>query len=68
MLGYFVYILASTQNGTLYVGVTSDLIRRVAEHREGAIPGFTERYGVKRLVWFEGARIRSRRRSGARSA
>jgi putative endonuclease len=54
MLGYFVYILASTQNGTLYVGVTSDLIRRVAEHREGAIPGFTERYGVKRLVWFEG--------------
>jgi putative endonuclease len=44
-------MLASRQGGTLYVGVTSDLIRRVAEHREGAIPGFTERYGVDRLVW-----------------
>jgi len=53
MLGYFVYILASRHSGTLYVGVTSDLIRRVAEHREGAIPGFTERHGVKRLVWYE---------------
>ena len=53
MLGYWVYMLASRQGGTLYVGVTSDLIRRVAEHREGAIPGFTERYGVKRLVWYE---------------
>jgi putative endonuclease len=40
-------------NGTLYVVVTSDLVRRVAEHREGAVPGFTERYGVKRLVWYE---------------
>jgi len=53
MLGYFVYILASRHNGTLYVGVTSDVVRRVAEHREGATPGFTERYGVKRLVWYE---------------
>ena len=53
MLGYFVYMLASRRGGTLYVGVTSDLVRRVAEHREGAIPGFTERYGVKRLVWYE---------------
>jgi len=53
MLGYFVYMLASRRGGTLYVGMTSDLVRRVAEHREGAIPGFTERYGVKRLVWYE---------------
>ena len=48
-----VYILASARNGTLYVGVTSDLMRRVHEHREGVIPGFTREHGVKRLVWFE---------------
>jgi putative endonuclease len=66
MLGYWVYMLASRQGGTLYVGVTSDLVRRVAEHREGTIPGFTERYGVKRLVWYEAHD--SRLRSGARSA
>ena len=53
MLGYFVYILASGQDGTLYVGVTNDLVRRVAEHREGGIAGFTAKYGVKRLVWYE---------------
>jgi putative endonuclease len=53
MLGYWVYRLASGHNGTLYVGVTSDLVRRIAEHREGAMPGFTERYGVKRPVWYE---------------
>jgi putative endonuclease len=53
MLGYWVYMLASRPDGTLYVGVTSDLVRRVAEHREGVLPGFTERYGVKRLVWYE---------------
>jgi putative endonuclease len=51
--GGYVYILASERNGTLYVGVTSDLIRRVWEHREGAVPGFTSKYGVKSLVWFE---------------
>jgi putative endonuclease len=50
---YFVYILASRRNGTLYVGVTNDLIRRVYEHREGLVPGFTSRYGVKLLVYFE---------------
>ncbi|HEX2591837.1 MAG TPA: GIY-YIG nuclease family protein [Rhizomicrobium sp.] len=50
---YFVYILASRRNGTLYIGVTGDLIRRVGEHRDGAIEGFTKRYGVKRLVHFE---------------
>ncbi|MCB0410836.1 MAG: GIY-YIG nuclease family protein [Flavobacteriales bacterium] len=48
-----VYIMASGRNGTLYTGVTSDLIRRVTQHREGAVPGFTARYGCKQLVWFE---------------
>lgn len=50
---YFVYILASERNGTLYVGVTNALMRRVQEHREGLVPGFTKRYGVKILVYFE---------------
>jgi putative endonuclease len=50
---YFVYILASERNGTLYVGVTNDLIRRVQEHREGLVEGFTKRYRIKLLVWFE---------------
>ena len=50
---YFVYILASERNGTLYVGVTNDLVRRVHEHREGLVPGFTKRYAVKLLVYFE---------------
>ena len=47
---YWVYILASRKNGTLYVGVTNDLGRRVSEHRAGLVPGFTRRYGVKMLV------------------
>ncbi len=50
---YFVYILASRRNGTLYVGMTSNLIKRVGEHREGLIPGFTKRYGVKMPVHYE---------------
>ncbi|WP_448658611.1 GIY-YIG nuclease family protein [Sphingomonas sp. CJ99] len=50
-----VYILASGYYGALYVGVTSDLIGRVIQHREGITGGFTERYGVKRLVYFETA-------------
>jgi putative endonuclease len=50
---YYVYILASQRNGTLYIGVTNDLLRRVQEHREGLVPGFTRRYCVKLLVWFE---------------
>jgi putative endonuclease len=49
----FVYILASKRNGTLYVGVTSDLVARIHQHKKGAIPGFTRKYDVKRLVWFE---------------
>jgi len=50
---YYVYLLASRRNGTLYLGVTNDLIRRVHEHRKGAAPGFTKQYGVKTLVWYE---------------
>ncbi len=49
----FVHLLASRARGTLYVGVTSDLRRRVWEHKSKAMPGFTARYGVSRLVWFE---------------
>jgi putative endonuclease len=48
-----VYILASDRNGTLYIGVTSDLVARTHQHRAGEIDGFTRRYGVSRLVWFE---------------
>jgi len=50
---YFVYILASRKNGTLYIGVTNDLVRRVGEHRESLVEGFTRKYGVKLLVHFE---------------
>nr|CAD6426025.1 excinuclease ABC subunit C [Rhizobium sp. Q54] len=49
----YVYILASKRNGTLYTGVTSDLPRRLYEHQNSLTPGFTSRYGVKTLVWFE---------------
>jgi putative endonuclease len=51
-LGY-VYIMASKRNGTIYIGVTSDLPKRVWEHRNGAIGGFTRKYGCKLLVWFQ---------------
>jgi putative endonuclease len=50
---YFVYILASKQNGTLYTGVTSDLIKRVYQHKNGLIDGFTKKYSVHDLVYFE---------------
>jgi putative endonuclease len=50
---FAVYILASRPYGTLYVGVTSDLPKRAWEHREGAVEGFTKKYGVKTLVWDE---------------
>jgi predicted GIY-YIG superfamily endonuclease len=49
----WVYILASGPGGTLYVGVTNNLVRRVFEHRNGLVRGFTKRYGIKRLVYFE---------------
>ena len=50
---YFLYILASRKNGTLYVGVTNDLLRRVQEHRQGLVPGSTKKYDVKLLVYYE---------------
>ena len=48
-----VYILASKRNGTLYVGVTSDLIKRIWEHKNNIVEGFTKRYNVHQLVWYE---------------
>ncbi len=48
-----VYILASAKNGTLYTGVTSDLVKRIWEHKNNLVDGFTKRYGVHDLVWFE---------------
>ena len=51
--GFYVYILASKPSGTLYVGVTNDLARRVGEHKSKVVPGFTRRYGVDKLVYFE---------------
>ena len=52
-MSFYVYILASKRNGTLYIGMTDDLVRRIWQHRDGILPGFTERYGVKTLVWYE---------------
>jgi putative endonuclease len=49
----YVYIMASGKNGTMYIGVTSDLVGRVHQHRQGLVAGFTKRYGCNRLVWFE---------------
>lgn len=49
----YVYILASGRNGTLYIGATSDLVKRVWEHRNGVVPGFTKTYGCKLRVWYE---------------
>ena len=51
--GGFVYIMASGRNGTLYIGATSNLPARVAQHRDGTFGGFTAKYGCKQLVWFE---------------
>lgn len=50
---FFVYLLASGVRGMLYVGVTSDLLKRIWEHKTKAVPGFTSRYGIDRLVWYE---------------
>ena len=50
---YFVYLLASRRHGTLYIGVTRDLLRRVCEHKAKLVPGFSAKYGVDRLVWYE---------------
>ncbi len=53
MHDYFVYILASKKNGTLYIGVTNNLVRRVFEHRQDIIDGFTKKYKVHMLVYYE---------------
>jgi putative endonuclease len=50
---YFVYMLASRRNGTLYIGVTNDVVRRTYEHMNDLVEGFTKKYGVHRLVWYE---------------
>ena len=52
-MAYYVYILASRKDGATYVGVTNDLIRRVYEHRQKSVPGFSSKYNITRLVWFE---------------
>jgi putative endonuclease len=52
-MGYYVYILTNVQRGVLYTGVTNDLVRRVFEHRQGEVDGFTKRHGLKLLVYFE---------------
>ena len=53
MKTYYLYIMASKKNGTLYLGVTNDLIRRVWQHKNDVNEGFTKKYGVHRLVWYE---------------
>jgi putative endonuclease len=52
-MAMYVYILASRKHGTLYLGVTNNIVRRVYEHRTKVVAGFTARYGVGKLVWFE---------------
>ena len=53
MKTYFIYIMASKKNGTLYIGMTNDLIRRVWQHKNDVNEGFTQKYGIHRLVYFE---------------
>ena len=53
MKGRWVYIMSNRRTGTLYVGVTNDIVRRAYEHRTATLPGFTKRYGLHRLVWLE---------------
>ena len=50
---FYVYILTSQRNGTLYTGMTSDLVKRIWQHKNGEIDGFTKKYGVKQLVYYE---------------
>ena len=52
-MSFFVYIVASQRNGTIYIGMTDDLARRIFEHKTKALPGFTARYGCDKLVWYE---------------
>ena len=53
IMGGWVYMMTNMRNGTIYTGVTSHLIQRVWQHREGLVPGFTKRYGLKTLIYFE---------------
>jgi putative endonuclease len=55
---FFVYLLASQPHGTLYTGMTDDLIRRIWEHKNKLVPGFTAKYGVNRLIWYEAHQTR----------
>ncbi|MDP3997303.1 MAG: GIY-YIG nuclease family protein [bacterium] len=50
---YYIYIMASKRNGTLYIGVTNDLVRRVWEHKQKLVDGFTKKYRVDKLVWYQ---------------
>ena len=73
MRQYYVYILASKRNGTLYIGVTNDLVRRVWEHKNDVVEGFTKKYSVHQLVWYEAAdtpdaAITREKRNGAKLA
>ncbi|HEY4142881.1 MAG TPA: GIY-YIG nuclease family protein [Pseudolabrys sp.] len=52
-MAFYVYMLANKRNGTLYVGLTDDLVKRVWQHQNGVTKGFTQRYGIKMLVWYE---------------
>jgi putative endonuclease len=52
-MSYYVYILASRKDGAIYVGITNDIVRRIYEHRIKAVRGFTSKYNITRLVWFE---------------
>ncbi|MCB9991391.1 MAG: GIY-YIG nuclease family protein [Rhodospirillales bacterium] len=52
-MGAYVYIITNERNGTLYIGVTSNLRQRVWQHKEGVVDGFSQKYGLKRLVWYE---------------
>ncbi len=53
MKSYYIYIMTSKKNGTLYIGITNDLIKRVFEHKKGLVEGFTKKYQVNKLVYFE---------------
>jgi putative endonuclease len=53
VMSYYVYILASRKDGAIYIGVTSDIVRRIYDHRTKAVPSFTSKYNITRLVWFE---------------
>ena len=53
MRRFYVYILAKHRHGALYIGVTNDLVRRISEHREASVPGFTKRHRIRQLVYFE---------------